>query len=100
MPFPAAVPLAALLALQWPISTLAGLRRFFARGGGGVPPWADGLTLVVAAIATVGSWLAPFEFASPAQILVGASLIVTIYAPRSPSTGSTTSARPRRSRPS
>ena len=52
-------PLAAVLALQWPIVTLAGLRRFYSRGGSALPPWADWLTLGVAGVAAVGASLVP-----------------------------------------
>jgi diguanylate cyclase (GGDEF)-like protein len=73
-------PLAAILALQWPIVTLAGMRRFFSRGGSTVPPWVDWLVLSVASIAAVGTWLAPFSWASPSQVLAVAMLAATLYA--------------------
>jgi diguanylate cyclase (GGDEF)-like protein len=73
-------PLAAVLALQWPVVTLAGMRRFFSRGGSTVPPWVDWLVLSVASIAAVGTWLAPFSWASPDQVLAVAMLAVTLYA--------------------
>src|SRR4030095_2902218 len=38
-------PSAAVLGLQWPIVTLVGLRRYFARGGSSVPAWADAVVL-------------------------------------------------------
>ena len=73
-------PLAAALALQWPIVTLAGMRRFFSRGGGAVPSWADWLVLATATVAAVGTWLAPFDWASPAAVFAGAMLVVTLHA--------------------
>ena len=34
---------------------------------------------VIAALATVGTWLAPFEFATPAQVFAAAALGLTLY---------------------
>lgn len=73
-------PLANVLVLQWPIVTLAGMRRFYSRGASLVPAWADGAVLVVAALASVGTWLAPFELATPEQVFAVAMLVVTVYA--------------------
>src|SRR5450755_1452638 len=73
-------PLASLLALQWPIVTLAGMRRFFARGEHAVPPWVDWLVMALAGIAAAGAAVAPFEWASPAQILAVAMMILTLHA--------------------
>ncbi|MGZ5130662.1 MAG: GGDEF domain-containing protein [Caldimonas sp.] len=73
-------PLAAVLALQWPVVTLVGMRRFFSRGGGAVPPWADGLVLALAVLAAVGTWLAPFAGVGPTEAFVGAMLVVTAHA--------------------
>jgi diguanylate cyclase (GGDEF)-like protein len=80
----ASAPLAAMLshvlALQWPILTLAGVRHFYSRGATLVPPWADWLALGLAILATVGAWLAPFDFATPAQVFAAAAVVVTSYA--------------------
>ncbi len=73
-------PLAVLLALQWPIVTLTGMRRFFSRGDSVVPPWADWLALGLASVIAVGTSIAPFGWASPAQVLAVAMLAVTLYA--------------------
>ena len=73
-------PLAALCALQWPIVTLAGVRRFYSRGATRMPEWADRMALIVAALVTVGTWLAPFEFATTAQIFVACAFALTCYA--------------------
>src|SRR5476649_2372354 len=62
-------PLAALLALQWPIVTLAGLRRFFARGGASVPARADWLVLGVVTLVSVGAWFVPLAEITPQQVL-------------------------------
>ena len=73
-------PIAALLALQWPIVTLTGMRRFFSRGGSTMPPWVDWLCLALASLVAAGSSMAPFGWASPAQMLAGAMLATTLYA--------------------
>ncbi|MEO6897051.1 MAG: GGDEF domain-containing protein [Caldimonas sp.] len=73
-------PLAALCVLQWPIIMLAGVRRFYSRGATRMPEWADRMALIVAALVTVGTWLAPFEFATTAQIFVGCAFALTSYA--------------------
>jgi diguanylate cyclase (GGDEF)-like protein len=74
------VPLAAVLALQWPIVALTGMRRLFSRGGSAVPPWADWIVLAAAAGAAVGSWSSPFSWASPAEVFAMAMLVVTLHA--------------------
>ncbi|MEP7138744.1 MAG: GGDEF domain-containing protein [Caldimonas sp.] len=73
-------PLAALCVLQWPIIMLAGVRRFYSRGATRMPEWADRMALIVAALVTVGTWLAPFEFATTAQIFVACAFALTSYA--------------------
>jgi diguanylate cyclase (GGDEF)-like protein len=73
-------PLAAILALQWPIVTLTGMRRFFSRGGSAIPPWVDWLALGLASLVGAGTSLAPFGWASPAQVLAFAMLALTVYA--------------------
>ena len=72
-------PFAALLALQWPIVTLAGLRRFFSRGGRALPPWADWLALGLAAAAAAAIAALPVAWASGDQVLGVAMLAVTLY---------------------
>ncbi len=72
-------PIAAFFALQWPVVTLAGIRRFYSRGATRVPEWADRVALVIAAVATLGTWLAPFDFATPAQVFATASFGLTLY---------------------
>ena len=73
-------PLAAVLVLQWPIVTLTGVRRFYSRGASLVPAWADGAVLAVGVLGTVGTWLAPFDLATPEQVFAAAMLVVTLYA--------------------
>jgi diguanylate cyclase len=72
-------PLAAFCALQWPVVTLAGIRRFYSRGATRVPEWADRVALAIAAVATLGTWLAPFDFATPSQVFAAASFGLTLY---------------------
>jgi diguanylate cyclase (GGDEF)-like protein len=73
-------PLAALFALQWPIVTLAGLRRFFSRGGSALPPWADWLALGLGCVAAVGTSIAPIAWAGADHALAIAMLAMTVYA--------------------
>src|SRR5450432_672431 len=75
-----AAVLAALCALQWPIVTLAGVRRFYSRGATRVPEWADRMALVLAALVTGSTWLAPFEFASSIEMFAASSFALTVYA--------------------
>jgi len=74
-----AAPIAALLALQWPIVMLAGVRRFYSRGGTQISEWADGIAFGIAALATVGTWGMKFEFASFSQLHALAALGLTAY---------------------
>jgi diguanylate cyclase (GGDEF)-like protein len=71
---------AAVLALQWPIVMLGGIRRFYSRGGTRISEWADRVGLALAALATVGTWAAPIDFASYAQVHATATLGLTVYA--------------------
>jgi len=72
-------PIAAVLALQWPILTLAGIRRFYARGGTRISEWHDGVALVVATIAAVASWIEPIELASAPRVHAVAAFALTLY---------------------
>ncbi len=72
-------PLAMALALQWPIITLTGMRRFFSRGNSAMPPWADWIVLAAAAGAAIGSWFEPFAWASPAEVFAVATMVATAY---------------------
>ena len=73
-------PIAAVLALQWPILTLAGIRRFYARGGARTAEWSDRAALAVAAGATVASWIEPIELASYAKVHAVGAFCLTLYA--------------------
>ena len=72
-------PIAALLALQWPILTLAGVRHFFSRGPALFPPWADWLVLATAAIAGVGGSIMLPGTLSPEHAFAVAALVLTLY---------------------
>ncbi len=72
-------PLAALLALQWPVVMLGGLRRFYSRGAALAPAWADTVVLAVASVGVVGTWLAPFDLVSPEQMFGVSMLVATLY---------------------
>ena len=72
-------PIAAVLALQWPIVMLGGVRRFYSRGGTRISEWWDQIVLVVAMLVTVGAWVEPIELATYAQVHAMASLFLTLY---------------------
>jgi diguanylate cyclase len=72
-------PLAAVLALQWPVVMLGGVRRFYSRGGTRISEWADRSALAVAVLATVGAWVEPVALASYAQVQAMAALFLTLY---------------------
>jgi len=55
---PALLPLSNLLLLQWPITMLAGVRRFFPRHALRVPALADGLLLGAAYLLWLATWAA------------------------------------------
>jgi hypothetical protein len=73
-------PIAAVLGLQWPVVTLVGMRRYFARGGSSVPAWADFVVLGSALLAVLGAWYLPWSETVQARLLVGAMLFSTVYA--------------------
>ena len=54
--YPALLPIAQLLLLQWPISMLAGLRIFYSRHGLELPASTDWLLLSLAFVAWLASW--------------------------------------------
>ena len=72
-------PLAAVLALQWPVVMLGGVRRFYSRGGTRISEWADRSALAVAVLATVAAWVEPVALASYAQVQAMAALFLTLY---------------------
>ncbi len=72
-------PIAAVLALQWPIVMLGGIRRFYSRGGTRISEWADRIALTLAILVTVGAWVAPIELATYAQVYAIAAVGLTLY---------------------
>jgi diguanylate cyclase (GGDEF)-like protein len=74
-----AAPIAALLALQWPIVMLGGIRRFYSRGGTRISEWADRIALAVAMFATLAAWAVPNDIATYAQVHAMAALGLTLY---------------------
>ncbi len=73
-------PIAAVLALQWPIVTLVGMRRYFARGGSSVPAWADAVVLALSLLAVLGAWYLPWSEVVQHRLLIAAMLGSTVYA--------------------
>jgi diguanylate cyclase (GGDEF)-like protein len=74
-----AAPIAALLALQWPIVMLGGIRRFYSRGATRISEWADRIALAVAMLATLAAWSVPNDIATYAQVHAMAALGLTLY---------------------
>ena len=60
-------PIAAVLGLQWPVVTLVGMRRYFARGGSSVPAWADAVVLGTSLLVVLGAWYLPWSDAVQAR---------------------------------
>ena len=75
-----AAPLACALALQWPIVTLGGVRRFYSRGGTRIPEWADRIALLVAITATIAAWVTPLDIVTYAQVYALAAVALALYA--------------------
>jgi diguanylate cyclase (GGDEF)-like protein len=73
-------PAVAALVLQWPIVTLAGIRRFYARGGTRISEWHDRIALLLAIGAAIASWIEPIGLASWAQVLAVGAFSLTLYA--------------------
>jgi diguanylate cyclase len=81
MPTNGAALLAAhLLVLQWPVSALAGLRRFYSRHGPAIPGAADVVLLALAWLAVPGTGIAraPLEWQAAAWIV--GPLVLQFYA--------------------
>ena len=74
------VPAAALLAAQWPLVTLAGIRRFYSRGADGVPAWCDWGALGLMCTLVGGLWAAPLSLAGFEMGYAGGMLFTTLYA--------------------
>ncbi len=81
---PALLPLSILLLLQWPIVTLAGVRRFYPRHELSLPALADALLLAGAFLLWVATWAAGGSvparvaaFGAGASVLYGYSAALT-----------------------
>ena len=70
----------AVLTLQWPSVTLAGIRRFYARGGTHVAEWADRAALAVALLIVGSSWAGLIAVPTLAQLNAMLTLSLTLYA--------------------
>jgi diguanylate cyclase (GGDEF)-like protein len=84
---PSVLPLSNLLLLQWPIVVLAGMRRFYARGGPQLTALADWVLLALAYLLWLATWasqgdvaarVAAFSFGSMFLSLYGAAMLTRI----------------------
>ncbi|MGZ8259919.1 MAG: diguanylate cyclase domain-containing protein [Caldimonas sp.] len=80
LPAKFAAPIAAVLALQWPTVTLAGIRRFYARGGTKIAEWSDRGVFALVVVAVLVSFVEPFGVANHAQVQALGALSLTLYA--------------------
>jgi len=78
--WPAMVPVANLLMLQWPIVVLAGMRRFYSRQAIVVPPLADWLLLALTYLAWLATWAAQAGPAARIVACAGGALLLHLYA--------------------
>ncbi len=76
---PAVLPLSNLLLLQWPIVTLAGVRRFFPRHALRIPPLADGLVFVAAYLLWLATWASGGSAHVRVEAFGTASCLLHIY---------------------
>ena len=70
----------AVLMLQWPIVTLGGIRRFYARGGTRIARWSDGGAFAFMVIAAAVSYFEPMGVATHTQVQSMAAFSLTLYA--------------------
>ncbi len=76
---PEALPLANLLLLQWPITVLAGMRRFSARQPSRVPVVADWLLLALAWLVWLATWAADGSLAARVIAFAGGAAVLHLY---------------------
>lgn len=76
---PFASTIAAVLALQWPIGVLAGMRRFYSRRSPGVPKSADWTLLGAGAVAVVGCQLLSSSAALQSGVMVSSAIALDVY---------------------
>jgi diguanylate cyclase len=76
---PAVLPLSNLLLMQWPIVVLAGMRRFYARGGPQVPALADWLVLASAYLLWLATWAAQGGVPARVAAFSAGALLLHLY---------------------
>ncbi|TXC65871.1 GGDEF domain-containing protein [Piscinibacter aquaticus] len=76
---PELLPLANLLLLQWPITVLAGMRRFSARQPGRIPAVADWLLLALAWLVWLATWAAGGSLAARVIAFAGGAALLHLY---------------------
>jgi len=76
---PAVLPLSNLLLLQWPITTLAGVRRFYPRHEIGVPALADALLLAGAFLLWAATWAAGGDLRLRVAAFGAGSCVLHLY---------------------
>jgi diguanylate cyclase len=77
--WPALLPLANLLLLQWPIVVLAGMRRFSSRHGLRVPAALDWILLAIAWLAWLATWSAQDGLAVRVAVYAIGSAVLHLY---------------------
>jgi diguanylate cyclase len=77
--WPALLPLANLLLLQWPIVLLAGMRRFYSRHGLRLPATIDWWLLAIAWFVWLGTWAAQASFAWRVVAFAGGAAVLHLY---------------------
>jgi diguanylate cyclase len=76
---PSVLPLSNLLLLQWPIVVLAGMRRFYARGGPQLPALADWVLLALAYLLWLASWASQGDLAARVAAFSAGALVLNVY---------------------
>jgi diguanylate cyclase len=77
--WPALLPLANLLLLQWPIVLLAGMRRFYSRHGLRLPAAIDWWLLAIAWLAWLATWAAQGSLALRVAVYAGGAAVLHLY---------------------
>lgn len=76
---PELLPLANLLLLQWPITVLAGMRRFSARQPSRIPALADWMLLALAWLVWLATWAAGGSLAARVLAFAGGAALLHLY---------------------
>jgi diguanylate cyclase (GGDEF)-like protein len=77
--YPSVLPLSNLLMLQWPIVVLAGMRRFYARGGPQLPAITDWMLLTLAYLLWLASWASHGDVAARVAAFSAGALALHLY---------------------